>query len=268
MSLTYNYYTIDETTYAYTVNGSGDGIVLLHGFTGSSETWTSFVEKWKQDYRVITVDLPGHGKTTGNAMLSMEQVCHHLRLLFDYLGNEKCSILGYSMGGRTALSFAMWYPNYIDKLLLESASPGLSTAQERQDRIVKDAQLAERIQKEGIKKFVDFWEEIPLFKTQKSLSKDMQQQIRDERLQQTAEGLAASLRSIGTGKQPSWWDRLDNIRHSVSLIVGEADKKFVQINKEMQQQLPHACLHVVPNAGHTIHVEQPELFAHVIEQVI
>lgn len=266
MSLTYKYYTIDETTYAYTESGRGDVLVLLHGFTGSSETWKVFVEKWQKDYRIITVDLPGHGQTTGNAMLSMKEVCHHLQLLFNYLTIGKCSLLGYSMGGRTALSFAMWYPKYIEKIILESSSPGLRTEEERQERIAKDCQLAERIHKNGINHFVDFWENIPLFATQKKLSNDVQKQIRKERLQQSAEGLAASLISVGTGEQPSWWNALNSLTKPVSLIVGEADEKFVHINEQMNQKLPQVKFHLIPNAGHTVHVEQPEAFARIVRE--
>lgn len=268
MNLTYKYYTIDETTYAYTENGSGDVVVLLHGFTGSSETWEKFIDKWQRDYQVVTIDLPGHGKTTGDAILSMEKLCHHLQLLFHYLAIEKCSLLGYSMGGRTALSFAMWYPNYIENLILESASPGLSSEEERRNRVAKDHQLADRIQKEGIRNFVDFWENIPLFKTQKSLSLDVQEQLRQERLNQSAEGLAASLVSIGTGEQPSWWDGLEKLKKPVNLIVGEADEKFVQINEQMQEKLPQAKLHLIPKVGHTVHIERPEVFAQIIEGII
>src|SRR5699024_4182254 len=135
MKLTYNYHTIDEITYAFTDNVSGLAVVLLYSCTGSSDTGRYVIENWQTKYRVITVDLPGHGKTTGKSTLSMQEVCHNLLVLFDLLAIEKCHLLGYSMGGRTALSFAMWYPRYIEMLILESASPGLNTEQEKEARV-------------------------------------------------------------------------------------------------------------------------------------
>ncbi|HLR73319.1 MAG TPA: 2-succinyl-6-hydroxy-2,4-cyclohexadiene-1-carboxylate synthase [Pseudogracilibacillus sp.] len=266
MNLTYNYHTIDETTYAFTDNGSGLALVLLHGFTGSSETWRNFIENWQTKYRVITVDLPGHGKTTGKSTLSMQEVCHHLLVLFDLLAIEKCHLLGYSMGGRTALSFAMWYPRYIEMLILESASPGLNTEQEKEARVLHDQQLASRLKDEGIEAFVDFWENIPLFATQKKLAKEVQAAIKEERLQQSAHGLANSLLYLGTGKQPSWWQDLDQLKRPVCLIVGELDEKFIHMNKKMQKKLPQASFHLVKNAGHTVHIEQPEAFSQIVEQ--
>lgn len=98
MSLTYKYHVIDETSYAYTDTGAGDVLVLLHGFTGTSATWLLFIKQWEKNYRIVTVDLPGHGKTTGDAYVSMQTVSSHLARLFNYLEIEKCHLLGYSMG--------------------------------------------------------------------------------------------------------------------------------------------------------------------------
>ena len=268
MSLTYNYLRIEKTTYAYTSQGKGQALVLLHGFTGSSATWQSFIDDWKKGFHVVTIDLPGHGQTTGSSNLSMAEVCEHLTVLLDHLGIEKCHLLGYSMGGRTALSFAMWYPLYVESLLLESASPGLRTIDEQQERIDKDTKLADRIRKDGVEKFVAFWEAIPLFSTQQKLSKEVQQKIRQERLRQSAEGLATSLTSVGTGKQPSWWDDLHQVKQRVCLIVGKEDEKFVHLNHEMAQQFIRSECHIVPEAGHAVHIEQPNDFAYIVQQFI
>src|SRR5699024_9154076 len=84
-----------------------------------------------------------------------------------------------------------------------------------------------------------------------------------ERLQQSAHGLANSLLYLGTGKQPSWWQDLDQLKRPVCLIVGELDEKFIHMNKKMQKKLPQASFHLVKNAGHTVHIEQPETFSQI-----
>lgn len=268
MTLQYKEYKIADTTYCYTSQGKGETLVLLHGFTGSSKTWEPFIGTWEKQYHLVTVDLPGHGKTTGNATLSMEDVCYHLQQLFDYLNIEKCHLIGYSMGGRTALSFAIWYPKYIASFVLESASAGLRTEEERKARMEHDQQLATRILQDGVERFVDFWEEIPLFATQKAMTLSARESLRAERLQQTAEGLAASLTSIGTGHQPSWWDKLESITLPVCLIVGDKDEKFVQINEQMERRLPNATCHLVRNVGHAVHMEHPVAFQQIVQHFI
>src|SRR5699024_644288 len=117
----------------------GEPLVLLHGFTGSSKTWEPFVHKWSSVFRVITIDLPGHGNSVtpdfptmidfcdelkilleefvitidlpghGNSVTpdfpTMIDFCDELKILLEELQVSKCHLLGYSMGGRVALSF-------------------------------------------------------------------------------------------------------------------------------------------------------------------
>ncbi|SHG48488.1 2-succinyl-6-hydroxy-2,4-cyclohexadiene-1-carboxylate synthase [Ornithinibacillus halophilus] len=259
---------INGTNYWYEVNGTGDPVVMLHGFTGSTKTWSDFITKWSDCFQIIAIDLPGHGKTSGSIPKTMEECCNDLSILFKKLSIDKFHLVGYSMGGRTALSFTMLYPNMVQSLILESASPGLEIESEQKDRIRRDEKLAQKIEREGIKSFVDFWENIPLFETQKRLPTHIQQQIRDERLSQSEKGLATSLRFMGTGSQPSWWDKLSNLSTKVLLLAGDLDTKFVTINTRMNRELPNSELRTVKKAGHAIHVEQSEMFGKIVTEFI
>lgn len=255
------YVQVGDANYSCTVHGQGPPIVLLHGFTGRASTWDLFVNRWQKDFQVITIDLPGHGKTTTKTPRTMESCCDDLMYIFQYLQLPFVHLVGYSMGGRTALSFAMTYPRLVKSLILESASPGLRDPQERASRRKHDERLIKRINDDGLPAFVDFWENIPLFETQKALSKEIQQKVRQERLSQTAAGLMSSLRYMGTGEQPSWWEQLKQLNRSVLLIVGECDHKFVTINKQMQKRFQRAELAIVKDAGHAVHIEQPSIFS-------
>ncbi|WP_077327674.1 2-succinyl-6-hydroxy-2,4-cyclohexadiene-1-carboxylate synthase [Virgibacillus siamensis] len=258
------YFTRNGTSYWYEIEGEGKPVVLLHGFTGDSGTWSRFVSEWKHEFKLLVIDLPGHGKTVSERSVTMEACCADLAGLFAELGLHQVHILGYSMGGRTALSFAMLHPEKVSSMTLESTSPGLNDEKERTARVNRDEQLAKRLERDGIVAFVDFWENIPLFQTQKKLPEMIRQSIRDERLSQSAAGLAMSLRSMGTGIQPSWWDRLEELKLPVLLIAGAYDNKFVGINKIMVNHMPEADLMVVEKAGHAIHVEQPQFFGKIV----
>jgi len=262
------YYTVKDATYWYEVYGEGVPVVLLHGFTGSTATWSEFIFNWKEQFQIIVVDLPGHGKTKTQSPRTLEACCADLNQLFTSLQLDSVHLVGYSMGGRTALSFAMLYPERIASLTLESASPGLASEAERQERIEKDEKLAQRIEQDGIMKFVDFWENIALFDTQKKLPAAIRQEIREERTGQAADGLTQSLRHMGTGKQPSLWGQLNAFKKPVLLLVGTEDEKFVGINKMMEKQLETSKFASVKNAGHAIHVEQPEIFGKLVSEFI
>src|SRR5699024_2774492 len=160
-----------------------------HGFTGTKQTWSSFFSELAEHFRVIAIDMPGHGNTTTDAQITMEVFCDNLLKLLEAENCQKVHLLGYSMGGRSALSFAMMYDHMVQTLILESASPGLKTEKERNLRQSRDNQLAEKLLSSGIKDFVDKWEQVPLFASQKSLSKLVQQKIRHERLSQNPVGL-------------------------------------------------------------------------------
>nr|WP_193065458.1 2-succinyl-6-hydroxy-2,4-cyclohexadiene-1-carboxylate synthase [Oceanobacillus oncorhynchi] len=246
----------------YEIIGEGEPVLFLHGFTGTRETWRETCS-YLSGYQCILVDLPGHGEAD-STISSMKDCCTLLAELLDKLGIKKAHVVGYSMGGRTAVSFAMYYPEYIASLILESASPGLKEEAARRERKEKDEQLAQRILENGIEAFVDTWQELPLFATQKQLPDHVQRNIRNERLSQKEEGLAMSLQAMGTGTQPSWWGQLSELAKPTLLIAGEEDEKFVAINQMMQKAIPQAAFMLCPKAGHAVHVEKSRNFGKMV----
>lgn len=249
--------------------GEGEPLLLLHGFTGSLQTWSPFINEWSQSFKLILVDIIGHGKTDhpeGVDRYSMEYVVQDLKEILHTLNINKVHLLGYSMGGRVALSFSILYPEYVLSLILESSSPGLELEKERLARIDSDNGLAERIERDGIHEFVDYWEKIPLFSSQEQrLSVERKQAIRQERLGNSSLGLANSLRGMGTGVQPSWWDRLGRFQKPVLLLAGEEDQKFCVIGQKMHKLFPNSKILIIKDAGHAIHVEQPEFFGKIVK---
>lgn len=248
-----------------------DTVVLLHGFTGSTKSWHEVIEQLPSDIRIIAVDLTGHGKSTVKIPVDryqMEEQIEDLQALVVHLGLSKFTLIGYSMGGRIALAYACAYPHQLSKLLLESASPGMVDSPERASRLEADERLATRIENEGVEAFVDYWEEIPLFHSQKQLSEQKKRAIRSERMEQDPIGLASSLRGIGTGQQPSYWDELSELPIPVVCITGEYDEKFKVIAKNMSALLKNAHHIEVLDVGHAIHVENPVQFATIIKKYL
>ena len=100
-------------------------LVCLHGFTGTLATFAAVFPS-QTPYNVLGIDLPGHGATAGLVAperYTMKQVCHDLAELTESLNLPCFCLLGYSMGARTALGFALHYPQKVQHLLLESGSP-------------------------------------------------------------------------------------------------------------------------------------------------
>lgn len=243
-------------------------LLLLHGFTGSSASWETLAPALGAHFRVFAVDLPGHGRVGHLRDADQYDMPHVVAALTRFVEEtiaEPAHVLGYSMGGRTALALAAHAPQLVRRLILESASPGLATPAERAARIAADEALADRIEARGVAAFVDEWESLPLFATQRNLPEDVRRRLRALRLQNNAHGLALSLRRMGTGAQPALWEALRHLTMPVHLLVGEHDAKFVAIARAMAQKIPHAALTIAPSAGHTVHLENPDVWLQVVE---
>lgn len=261
----------DGVEYYYEIGGSGPPLLLLHGFTGDHRTWLPLVKHWKESYQLIMVDILGHGKSNSPSnpnRYNIKSVASDLAFFLGKLNIEKAHVLGYSMGGRLALTFAILYPEKVTSLILESSSPGLEFAEEKKARVEQDEKLANMILDQGLEKFVHYWEDIPLFSSQKQLEVKVQEQMRNQRLEQNPIGLANSLKGMGTGKQPSWWQELSNLKRPLLLLCGELDTKFCQLNGKMKDYAPHAQLYMFLEAGHAIHVEKPNYFGTIVKKFI
>ncbi|WP_442853540.1 2-succinyl-6-hydroxy-2,4-cyclohexadiene-1-carboxylate synthase [Bacillus sp. FJAT-27231] len=257
--------------YYVEVSGKGKPLLLLHGFTGNVDTWTETIAYLRDHYLCVTVDIIGHGKSSCPAdeeRYKIELAARDMIELMNKLGYAKFHLLGYSMGGRLALTMAALFPDAVESLLLESASPGLKTEEERLQRRKGDAALAERIEREGMEAFIDYWQEISLFATQRTLPSVQREAIRQQRLQNSVKGLSSSLKGMGTGSQPSWWEALPRLSMPVLLITGTEDKKFTKIAAEMAQLLPSAVWKEINRAGHAIHVEDSAKFGTIIKEFL
>jgi pimeloyl-ACP methyl ester carboxylesterase len=124
--------------------GEGSPLVLLHGFLERSSMWDALLPAWSTNHRVVTIDLPGHGKSAvlgdTHSMASMAEV---VRMVMDKLDIESAAITGHSMGGYVALAFAEYYPERIERLCLLCSTP-LADSPERIANRAKALELVER----------------------------------------------------------------------------------------------------------------------------
>ncbi len=249
--------------------GEGPPLVLLHGFTGSAAGWAEHAAVFAQGHASVAVDLLGHGSSDAPDDPERYGIGHateDILSVLDALGIQRAGLLGYSMGGRVAIALAILAPERLSALILESVSPGIRDAGARRERAVADAALATAIEQDGIEPFVDRWERLPLFASQAALPEPVRQDLRAQRLRNSPVGLANSLRGLGQGVQPPMHDYLQQIRVPTLLIVGGLDPAYCALGQEMRALIPQARMEVVPDAGHAVHLEQPEPFrAHVLE---
>ena len=249
-------------------NKSGPVLVMLHGFTGSAAGWGHQLDAFATyGLRVIALDLLGHGQSDAPydpQRYAIEHCQQDVLAVLQELGvsKDQAVLLGYSMGGRIALYTA--FSGFFRALILESASPGLEDPVEREQRRISDEALAASIERDGVKTFVERWEKLSLFASQKTLPLECGEALHRQRLQNRATGLAQSLRGIGLGVQPSLYARLPTLHMPILLIAGELDIKFTVIAQHMAHVLPRSQLRIIAGAGHTVHLERPEKFVSLV----
>jgi 2-succinyl-6-hydroxy-2,4-cyclohexadiene-1-carboxylate synthase len=234
--------------------GNGARLVLLHGFTQTARCWGPFAADIATDHEIVLVDLPGHGDS---ADIDADLV-GTAGLVADI--GERGTLLGYSMGGRVALHVALIRPDAFERMILIGATGGIDDGESRDSRLAADAALADRVEEIGVEAFIDEWLARPMF-----AGLDAATAARDERLRNTAAGLARSLRRSGTGSQVPLWSQLGNIEMPTLVIVGERDDRFSALGERLVASIgANATMVVIPDAGHSAQLENPTATANAV----
>jgi 2-succinyl-6-hydroxy-2,4-cyclohexadiene-1-carboxylate synthase len=260
----------DELRLHVTRSGTGPPLVLLHGFTGSTETWAPLCASLGARFTTIAVDLPGHGRSstpTDPARFALSRFADDILSVLDALGVTRAAVLGYSLGGRAALRFALRHPARTAALMLESASPGIADPVERAERIASDMALADSIEADGVVAFIGRWERLPLWASQ-TAPDEARARLRAQRLTNRADGLANSLRGAGTGAEPTVAGQLVDLHVPTLLLAGAFDSKFVALTHLMRASIPQARVTIMAGAGHAMHLEKPDEYRAIIEQFL
>ncbi|PAB58392.1 2-succinyl-6-hydroxy-2,4-cyclohexadiene-1-carboxylate synthase [Anaeromicrobium sediminis] len=259
---------IENIRYYVQIKGEGKPIICLHGFSENISTW-KFLQL--EGYKLILIDLIGHGKSDkpfSSKYYTLKVIIKHLNKLIHQLGFKKYSMLGYSMGGRIALAYALTYSNEIDKLILESASYGECGFINRLKRRRNDGKIAKMIRQNGIGWFDEYWGNLSIFKSQRKLSKDIIDGIRKRRLMNEVHGLSNTLLCTGQGKFPCLKNQIANLSMPVLYISGEYDEKYKAIGKNFEKLNDNVKHKTIKGVGHNTHIEQPNSFIEVVNKFL
>ena len=253
---------IGEYYYGVTIVGTGKPLVSFHGFSESGSTWDGIEVP---GYRLIRIDSMGHGRSARPMKLqpyTLPQMLSDLHKVIYAVAGKRYALMGYSMGARLALLYALEYSHEVTHLILESGSVGIENEEERQERYLADQALADRIREKDIQWFSEMWAKLDIFKTQQGLPAKVQQQICRRRLLNSPHALAFTLEGSGQGSMPYVGYRLSELTMPVCYISGELDTKYTEIGAQYFRETHH----IVPQVGHNVHVETPEVYRQILKQ--
>jgi pimeloyl-ACP methyl ester carboxylesterase len=124
-----------NTKISYSDTGKGNAIVLLHGFLENQTMWQDLVPELSKKYRVITIDLLGHGETDCLGYIhSMEENAEAVRAVLSNLRIRKAIFVGHSMGGYVALAYAEMYPDKVKSLVLMNSTSKADSEERKANR--------------------------------------------------------------------------------------------------------------------------------------
>ena len=247
-----------------------EGLPLLstHGFTGSSKNWDPL--KKSVNSPLLSIDIPGHAKSKFNNFddaYNYDDFVNDLYLMLNKLRLNRINLLGYSMGGRLALSFACRYPKMINHLLLESTTLGIDDIERREDRYEKDKALSITIEK-SLNKFVSKWTCNNLFNNQKKRNKSGFIEQENIRLNHNKYQLSKSLKSFNVGNMNYLGPEYQSLKMPITLINGKEDTKYIKESRNMLLLNRNSKQYIVNDACHNTHLENATEFIYILNSVL
>lgn len=237
-------------------------VVLLHGFMGSGADWRPVAARLAQRHRCHCPDLPGHGKAPLPDALTWQGGCDLVESNLD--GSAPKVLVGYSMGGRIALQLAVRHPEAYGGLVLISASPGLSSAEERAQRAIWVQTWTDAFRSEPIDDVLVRWYAQDVFGSLRQRPELLDTILKKRRCNNPAT-LARVLESLDVSLQPDLRQSLGVLTMDVLVIAGAEDAKYCGLMDELAVAMAPIRRVIVPDAGHAIHLEQPEALSGILE---
>lgn len=213
----------------YTIRGAGEPLLLLHGFGGCAATWKSVADRLAQHYRLILVDMRGHGQSTNPAgAFTHAQSADDVRALLNVLGIKQVRAVGFSSGGMTLLHLATSAPERLSKIVLVSATTHFPD----EARAILGAATIESMPP-------------PVLQMYRQCASRGDEQVRS---------LVSAFRGFADDHDDMNFkpDDLAKIRAPTLIIHGDRDEFFpVSIPVAMYQSIPSAELWIVPGGSHS-----------------
>ena len=254
-------------------------LMLLHGFMGAPSSWDGVLALLNErralsEVTVLRPFLPGHGRPAEHLQVfdesnrdrgttSLEATADVLASMISH--GDRALVAGYSMGGRVALGIAARHPSRVAGLILMSVHPGLPEGSARDERRSSDEMQARSLHDDGLIPFVDAWQRMPLFESQRRLPQTALEAQRETRLGHDGESLALAMSWLGLGRQP---DFSAGVNCPAIFLAGELDAKFVDLHSQLAARNPGTTNRVVLGAGHNLPLEAPLAVADAIEQML
>ncbi|MBM6617560.1 alpha/beta fold hydrolase [Bacillus suaedaesalsae] len=253
---------INDLTISYIDEGSGDTVVLIHGFCGSAGYFEKIIPELSEHYRVIAPSLRGHGKSSAVCdPYTIEDMASDVYQLLKQLELEKVTMVGHSLGGYVTLAFAEQYPDMLNgySLLHSTAFPDSEEAKEGRNKNI------ELICENGIEPLINAL--IPKLFAPKHVKtlEDEVEHVREIGMNTSVTGAKGALKAMRDRMDRN--EVLKNSKVPILLIAGE-DDQIIPSEKVFSQSTPFIRTKTIKDAGHMGMLEAQEEVIATIEEFL
>lgn len=248
----------------YEEAGEGVPLVFVHEFAGEARSWHLQVRFFARRYRTIAYNARGYPPSDvpeDPKAYSQEQATDDIRGLLDALGIRKAHICGLSMGGYATLHFGLRYPERALSLVVAGAGYG-SVPGEREKFRRDVEETAMRFERDGMKAVAEFYTKGPTRVQFKDKDPAGWQEFYDMFCAQSAKGHALTMRGVQMSR-PSVYELeagMERMTVPTLIMTGDEDEPCLEPGIFMKRKIPSSALVVMPKAGHTINLEDPDAF--------
>jgi len=254
--------TINDVGIYYEVTGQGFPLVLCHEFAGDYQSWNTQVRYFSRRYQVITYNARGYPPSDVPTQLeaySQEQAVEDLHGLLLHLRIDQAYVAGLSMGGSVALNFGFSHPEAAKALVVAGTGTGSTNPEEFRREV---AALADRFESEGMEVMAEEYARgrtrLPFLRKDPRGWEEFKTMLADH----SPLGSALTFRGV-QGKRPSVFDQQTHLRGltvPTLILCGDEDEPCIDVSVFMKRSIPSAGLMMLPQTGHTLNLEEPDLF--------
>ncbi|MBO8179725.1 MAG: alpha/beta fold hydrolase [Archaeoglobus sp.] len=246
----FGFFDSDGLKLRYFECGEGEPLILIHGLGDCIEGWTFQYEDFSKHFRVVALDLRGFGMSDVPKDITIEDFARDVRNLMDYLGIEKASLLGLSMGGMVCMEFYKQYPERVKTLILANTLHKLPEA----GRAMFEQRLKVLESSPDMTQIAEFIAEMSIHQDRPDLKEMVKTIIRKN----NKEFYTKVTAEIGNA---NYEDLLPTIHVPTLVITAEFDVTTPpSLGREMVSLIPNAEIKEVKNAAHLAKLENPEEF--------
>ena len=260
------YVSVDGVNLYYEVTGEGYPLVWAHEFAGDYRSWESQVRFFARRYQVITYNARGYPPSDvpeDVAAYSQEQAVEDLRALLAHLGIQQGHIGGLSMGGSLALHFGLTHPQMCRSLIVAAAGSGSVNSEAWKAEAEANAK---RFESEGMSVVAADYATGPARIQFQNKDPMGWQEFHDALAEHSSIGAANTFRGVQINR-PSIFDlkeRMNRLTVPTLIMIGDEDEPCVDAAVFMKRNIPTAGLSVLPQSGHTINLEEPDLYNRIV----